>query len=79
MLGQAPGRHQRQAHGRRKWTWALHTISCNRRGAFPEMKGFSPRNLKYMKAFAEACPRPSIFAIPALTRELPLKIMCSGG
>ncbi|MCF6361757.1 MAG: DUF1016 N-terminal domain-containing protein, partial [Gammaproteobacteria bacterium] len=24
------------------------------RTAFPEMKGFSPRNLKYMRAFAEA-------------------------
>lgn len=24
------------------------------RNAFPEMKGFSPRNLKYMRAFAEA-------------------------
>ncbi len=26
------------------------------RTAFPEMKGFSPRNLKYMRAFAEAWP-----------------------
>ncbi len=26
------------------------------RHAFPEMKGFSPRNLKYMRAFAEAWP-----------------------
>ena len=26
------------------------------RQAFPEMKGFSPRNLKYMRAFAEAWP-----------------------
>lgn len=26
------------------------------RNAFPEMKGFSPRNLKYMRAFAEAWP-----------------------
>jgi len=25
--------------------------------AFPEMKDFSPRNLKYMRAFAEAWPR----------------------
>lgn len=28
------------------------------RTAFPEMKGFSPRNLKYMRAFAEAWPEP---------------------
>lgn len=26
------------------------------RSAFPQMKGFSPRNLKYMRAFAEAWP-----------------------
>lgn len=26
------------------------------RNAFPDMKGFSPRNLKYMRAFAEAWP-----------------------
>lgn len=26
------------------------------RAAFPDMKGFSPRNLKYMRAFAEAWP-----------------------
>ncbi|WP_397474814.1 YhcG family protein [Pusillimonas sp.] len=30
------------------------------RAAFPEMKGFSPRNLKYMRAFAEAWPDESI-------------------
>ena len=26
------------------------------RAAFPDMKGFSPRNLKYMRAFADAWP-----------------------
>ena len=26
------------------------------RTAFPDMQGFSPRNLKYMRAFAEAWP-----------------------
>lgn len=30
------------------------------REAFPDMKGFSPRNLKYMRAFAEAWPDESI-------------------
>ena len=30
------------------------------RTAFPEMKGFSPRNLKYMRAFAEAWPDVTI-------------------
>jgi predicted nuclease of restriction endonuclease-like (RecB) superfamily len=28
--------------------------------AFPEMKGFSPRNLKYMRSFAEAYPQEAI-------------------
>ena len=31
-------------------------LSSDLRNAFPEMKGFSPRNLKYMRAFAEAWP-----------------------
>ncbi|MGH9840154.1 MAG: PDDEXK nuclease domain-containing protein [Blastocatellia bacterium] len=31
-------------------------LSADLRRAFPEMKGFSPRNLKYMRAFAEAWP-----------------------
>jgi len=29
-------------------------LSADLRAAFPEMQGFSPRNLKYMRAFAEA-------------------------
>jgi hypothetical protein len=29
------------------------------RRAFPDQKGFSPRNLKYMRAFAEAWPDES--------------------
>jgi len=31
-------------------------LSQDLRAAFPNMKGFSPRNLKYMRAFAEAWP-----------------------
>lgn len=31
-------------------------LATDLRAAFPEMKGFSPRNLKYMRAFAEAWP-----------------------
>lgn len=31
-------------------------LSEDLRSAFPDMKGFSPRNLKYMRAFAEAWP-----------------------
>jgi predicted nuclease of restriction endonuclease-like (RecB) superfamily len=31
-------------------------LAADLKKAFPEMKGFSPRNLKYMRAFAEAWP-----------------------
>src|SRR3989442_759171 len=31
-------------------------LSLDLRVAFPDMKGFSPRNLKYMRAFAAAWP-----------------------
>ncbi len=35
-------------------------LSADLRREFPEMKGFSPRNLKYMRAFAEAWPNEQI-------------------
>jgi predicted nuclease of restriction endonuclease-like (RecB) superfamily len=35
-------------------------LSADLREAFPDMKGFSPRNLKYMRSFAAAWPDPSI-------------------
>ncbi len=34
-------------------------LAADLREAFPDMKGFSPRNLKYMRAFAAAWPDPS--------------------
>ncbi len=34
----------------------IERLALDLRTAFPEMKGFSPRNLKYMRAFAEAWP-----------------------
>ncbi|WP_454688469.1 DUF1016 N-terminal domain-containing protein [Achromobacter aloeverae] len=39
------------------------------RAAFPDMKGFSPRNLKYMRAFAEAWPDESF--VQAVLAQLP--------
>ena len=35
-------------------------LSADLRQAFPDMKGLSPRNLKYMRAFAEAWPDKAI-------------------
>jgi predicted nuclease of restriction endonuclease-like (RecB) superfamily len=46
---------ERQAGG----TWGsgvIDRVSTDLRAAFPEMRGFSPSNLKYMRAFAEAWP-----------------------
>lgn len=35
-------------------------LSHDLKAAFPDMSGFSPRNLKYMRKFAQACrPRNS--------------------
>jgi predicted nuclease of restriction endonuclease-like (RecB) superfamily len=39
------------------------------RKAFPEMSGFSPRNLKYMRAFAEAWPDEAI--VQQLVAQIP--------
>ncbi len=39
------------------------------RAAFPDMKGFSPRNLKYMRAFAEAWPDMEF--VQAVLAQLP--------
>ncbi|HEX5483837.1 MAG TPA: PDDEXK nuclease domain-containing protein [Terriglobia bacterium] len=35
-------------------------LAADLRKAFPDMSGFSPRNLKYMRAFAEAWPEEAI-------------------
>lgn len=39
-------------------------LSADLRVAFPEMKGFSPRNLRYMQAFAAAWSEESILQAP---------------
>ncbi len=43
-------RQQQQGWGAK----VIERLSADLRSSFPEMKGFSPRNLKYMRAFAEA-------------------------
>ena len=45
-------RQSRQGWGAK----VIDRLSADLRAAFPEMKGFSSRNLKYMKVFAEECP-----------------------
>ncbi len=45
-------------------------LSRDLRSAFPEMKGFSPGNLKYMRAFAEAWPEQE-FVVQEVLAQLP--------
>jgi len=44
-------------------------LSADLRDAFPDMKGLSPRNLKYMRAFAEAWPDRAI--VQQLAAQIP--------
>lgn len=41
----------------------IERLSQDLRSAFPKMKGFSSRNLKYMRAFAEAWPEPEFVQV----------------
>lgn len=45
------------------------------RTAFPDMKGFSPRNLKYMRAFADAWPEPEF--VQQAAAQLPWFHLCT--
>jgi predicted nuclease of restriction endonuclease-like (RecB) superfamily len=42
----------------------IHRLATDLKRAFPEMQGFSPRNLKYMRAFAAAYPGREIVQAP---------------
>ncbi|MBU1070755.1 DUF1016 family protein [Myxococcota bacterium] len=64
-------RQEREGWGAR----VIDRLSRDLRGAFPEMKGFSPRNLKYMKAFAEAWPDVSI--VQQAAAQLPWFHLCT--
>jgi hypothetical protein len=58
--------------------WGAHVIdrlSGDLRAAFPEMRGFSTRNLKYMRAFAEAWPRPDF--VQQVAAQLPWFHSCT--
>jgi predicted nuclease of restriction endonuclease-like (RecB) superfamily len=46
---------------REKWgAKVIDRLATDLKRSFPDMKGFSPRNLKYMRAFAEAWPEEPI-------------------
>ena len=50
-------------------TKVIDRLAGDLHGAFPSMKGLSPRNLKYMRAFAQAWPDVSI--VQAALAQLP--------
>ncbi|MBO5905459.1 MAG: DUF1016 family protein [Kiritimatiellae bacterium] len=45
-------------------TKVVERMSADLKQAFPNMKGWSPRNLKYMRAFAESWTRKEIVQVP---------------
>jgi len=47
----------------------IERLAHDLRTAFPEMKGFSPRNLKYMRAFGKAWPDEEF--VQAVLAQLP--------
>ena len=64
------GRDILDRQGREGWgTKVIERLAQDLRNAFPEMKGFSPRNLKYMRSFAEAWPDGEF--VQAVLAQLP--------
>jgi predicted nuclease of restriction endonuclease-like (RecB) superfamily len=53
----------------------IERLSQDLRAAFPEMKGFSSRNLKYMRAFAEAWPNEEF--VQQAAAQLPWFHLCT--
>lgn len=53
----------------------IERLAQDLRTAFPDMKGFSPRNLKYMRAFAEAWPEAEF--VQQAAAQLPWFHLCT--
>ena len=56
-------------------TKVVDRLAQDLKAEFPEMTGFSPRNLKYMRAFAEAYPAEAI--VHQLGAQIPWKHNCA--
>lgn len=55
------GREILQRQSRQSWgAKVIERIAADLRAAFPDMKGFSASNLKYMRFFAQECPERQI-------------------
>lgn len=64
-------RQQRQGWGAK----VVDQLARDLKAAFPDMRGFSPRNLKYMRALAQAWPGPGFVQQPAA--QLPWFHLCT--
>ncbi|MDP9651304.1 PDDEXK nuclease domain-containing protein [Paraburkholderia caledonica] len=65
--------HRQQQRG---WgTAVVDQLARDLKSAFPDMRGFSPRNLKYMRALAQAWPEPEFVQQPAA--QLPWFHLCT--
>lgn len=64
------GRGILERQGKEGWgAQVIDRLSQDLRREFPEMRGFSPRSLKYMRALAEAWPDETI--VPQLVAQIP--------
>jgi predicted nuclease of restriction endonuclease-like (RecB) superfamily len=65
-----------ERQGREGWgAKVIERLAHDLRTAFPNMKGFSPRNLKYMRAFAQAWPEPEF--VQQAAAQLPWFHLCT--
>jgi predicted nuclease of restriction endonuclease-like (RecB) superfamily len=70
------GRDILDRQGREGWgARVIDRLAQDLHAEFPAMKGFSPRNLKYMRAFAEAWPEPEI--VQQLLHKVPWFHLCT--
>jgi predicted nuclease of restriction endonuclease-like (RecB) superfamily len=64
------GRDILDRQGRELWgAKVIERLAADLRKAFPDMRGFSPRNIKYMRAFAQAWPEPAF--VQGVLAQLP--------
>jgi predicted nuclease of restriction endonuclease-like (RecB) superfamily len=70
------GRDILERQAREGWgAKVIERLAHDLRTAFPDMKGFSPRNLKYMRAFAEAWSEPEF--VQQAAAQLPWFHLCT--
>ncbi len=71
QLGRDIVERQQQGWGAK----VIDRLARDLRAAFPDMRGFSPRNLKYMRALAQAWPEPGF--VQQAAAQLPWFHLCT--